>query len=103
MTNTQANIGIRRFIRGLNDYRNFEPGGSTQYYCGRQPLTFLGSTYNLGDALPFDLDASYSKKALAQLELFWNHGWVYPLDNWDDVSGNWDDVPGNFDDVGGKP
>jgi hypothetical protein len=52
MTNTRANIGIRRFIRGLNDYRNFEPGGTVQYVSNKSRLTINGIVYQPGTALP---------------------------------------------------
>ena len=79
---------------------NFETDGTTQYYCGRQPLNFLGTSYSVGDELPFDAALGYSKRAVAQLEVFWNNGWIYPQPMWDSIPGNWDDIPGNFDDAG---
>jgi hypothetical protein len=53
MTNTEANIGIRRFIYGsVNAYRNFEPGGATQYLCNKEGMNIAGTVYHVGDALP---------------------------------------------------
>ena len=52
-SNTSMNIGIRRFIRGsVNGYRNFEPGGTTQYVSNKSQLTINGTVYQPGDALP---------------------------------------------------
>lgn len=79
MTNTQANIGLRRSVGTLGE-RNFENSGTVQYKATRHTLTFLDVGYNGGDALPFDVGGtSYSAAALAQLELFWNQGWIEPL------------------------
>ena len=52
-SNTSANIGIRRFIRGsINDYRNFQPGGVTSYVSNKSRLTIAGTAYQVGDPLP---------------------------------------------------
>jgi hypothetical protein len=53
MTNTQINVGHRRFIYGsVNAYRNFEPGGTVQYVSNKSRLTINGIIYQPGDALP---------------------------------------------------
>ncbi len=83
MTNTQANIGIRRMIRTLAtpQWRNFEANiaPTTLYNAYREPLEFLGTKYHVGDALPFDVaSTSYSKAAVQLLELYWNAGWCVP-------------------------
>ena len=43
-TNTKLNIGIRRMICSLDppQYRNFEPSGTVQYSCNRQPPAVPG-------------------------------------------------------------
>ncbi|MGD0869475.1 MAG: hypothetical protein ABSB88_07995 [Bryobacteraceae bacterium] len=54
MTNTQADIGIRRMIYTLTPpaYRNFEPGGTVQYNCNKGGMVIAGVTYQPGNALP---------------------------------------------------
>jgi hypothetical protein len=55
-TNTDRNIGIRRFIRGtINAYRNFEPGGTVQYVSNKSRLLINGVAYQPGDALPLGI------------------------------------------------
>jgi len=78
-TDTIINHGIRRNFKTIGD-RNLETAGTTRYYCGREPLMFLGTVYHVGNALPFDdgTNTYYTKTALAQLRQFWNQGWVYP-------------------------
>ena len=83
MTNTQANIGIRRMIHSLAipAHRNFEGtvDATVLYNCYHEPLQFLGVTYHVGQALPFDVGGvSYSKAAVQILELFWNNQWIVP-------------------------
>jgi hypothetical protein len=52
-SNTSMNVGVRRFIYGsVNGYRNFEPGGTTQYVSNKSQLTINGIAYQPGDALP---------------------------------------------------
>ena len=73
MTNTQANIGIRRFIYGtVNDYRNFEPGGTVQYVSNKLRLTINGIKYQPGGALPLGCLPD------AQLEVLFNAGQINP-------------------------
>jgi hypothetical protein len=73
MTNTQANIGLRRFIRGaINDFRNFEPGGTTQYVSNKSQLAINGVAYQPGDALPLGVLPD------AQLEVLFNAGDINP-------------------------
>jgi hypothetical protein len=79
--NTAANIGTRKLIRTLTppEYRNFENDGVTQYSVLRVSLDFMGTTYNQGDALPFDVGGtSYSAAALQLLQLFWDQEWIVP-------------------------
>lgn len=53
--NTTHNVGIRRNFATLGD-RNFENvDGTAQYACGHELLEFLGTTYHVGDSLPFDV------------------------------------------------
>ena len=79
MTNTAANIGIRRNFGTLGD-RNFENSGTVQYKATREPTVFLGTTYHKGDSLTFDVTGtSYSKLALHQLAQLWNDGWIEPI------------------------
>ena len=82
-TNTAKNIGLRRMIRTLAtpQSRNFEANvdPTVQYNALRQPLEFLGTKYNSGDTLPFDVGGtSYSPKAVQILELYWNQEWIVP-------------------------
>lgn len=72
------NVGIRQNFSTLGD-RNFEDAGTVQYNARRDGLDFLGTKYNTGDALPFDVNnTSYSAAALQVLQLFWNQGWLTP-------------------------
>ena len=78
MTNTAANVGIRREC-GTLGMRNFENVGTVLYKANRQPLEFLGTEYDVGDNLTFDVGGvSYSAVALEKLELAWNQGWIVP-------------------------
>lgn len=79
MTNTQANIGIRREFPGTSlGERNFENDGTTQYVSMRENLNFQSGTYLVDSALPFDNGSSYTAAALAELEVYWNQGWIRP-------------------------
>ena len=52
-TNTSLNVGVRRFVYGaINDFRNFEPGGTVQYASNKSRLTVNGVAYQPGTALP---------------------------------------------------
>jgi len=80
-TETQIGVGIRRNFATLGD-RNFEDDGYHQYAAARQPLEFLGTSYNVGDSLPFTVltsPAHYSAAALEVLQNYWNQGWITPL------------------------
>lgn len=78
MTDTQANIGLRKNFVTLGE-RNFERSGTVQYKARREPLNFLGTTYHTGDLLPFNVGGvSYSKTAMAQLQLFWEQEFITP-------------------------
>jgi hypothetical protein len=73
MTNTKANIGIRRYIHGsVNGHRNFQPGGATQYISNKSRLTINGIKYQPGDALPLGCLPD------AQLEVLFNAGQINP-------------------------
>lgn len=77
---TAINVGIRRNFATLGD-RNFEPDQTTpvQYICGKEGLEFLGTTYHVGNNLPFDVaSTSYSATAVQLLQLYWNQGWITP-------------------------
>ena len=77
---TAIGVGIRRNFATLGD-RNFEPDQDTpvQYVCGKDHLEFLGSTYTVGQNLPFDVTGtSYSATAVELLQRYWNFGWCYP-------------------------
>ena len=78
-TDTFTNIGIRRDFPTVGK-KNFERAGTTQYYCSREPLLFMGTVYHVGDALPFDdgTNTYYTKAALAQLQLYWDNQWIRP-------------------------
>lgn len=79
-TNTAIGIGIRRNFVTLGD-RNFENDQTSpvQYICGKEGMDFMGTSYHVGDNLPFDVGGtSYSNEALRQLELAWNAGACYP-------------------------
>jgi hypothetical protein len=81
VSNTSTNIGTRKMIYTLAvpEYRNFENDGVTQYSCLHEGLEFLGSTYHIGDVLPFDVGGtSYSAHALELLQLFWDQEWIVP-------------------------
>ncbi len=78
-TNTLVNVGIRRNFATFG-WRNFETSGTVQYVAEREGLDFNGTSYQFGDTLPFDVAAtSYSASAMAQLQLYWNNGWISPL------------------------
>lgn len=81
-TNTATNIGIRQNFGGsISADRNFEDDGTVQYKCNHEGLCFLGTTYSVGDSLPFDAGGSpntYTTAALGELLLFWNQGWLTP-------------------------
>lgn len=78
--NSTHNIGIRRNFSSLGD-RNFENvDGTAQYASNRENLEFLGSLYDTGVTLPFDVGGvSYSATALAILERYWNNILITPL------------------------
>ncbi len=83
--NTNHDVGIRINFPTLGD-RNFEDDQATpvQYKSNFAGLEFMstGSTvsrYAVGDNLPFDVGGvSYSKAALAVLQLYWNFGFIQP-------------------------
>lgn len=78
-TNTELNIGIRRNFGTLED-RNFETSGDVLYKSSRENLEFLGTLYDSGETLPFNVaSTSYSAAALQDLELYWNQGWIEPV------------------------
>lgn len=74
MTNTQANIGIRRMIRTLSPpaYRNFERGGTTVYNCNKGNMVIAGVTYQPGNALPLGVLPD------DMLEVLFNAGQINP-------------------------
>jgi hypothetical protein len=52
-----------------------------QYKVSRSKLDFLGTEYYFDDVLPFDGDDdNYGPEALRQLELYWNQGWIVPVE-----------------------
>jgi hypothetical protein len=72
-TNTSLNVGVRRFVYGaINDFRNFEPGGTVQYVSNRSRLTINGTQYQPGDLLPLGCLPD------AQLEVLFNQGDINP-------------------------
>lgn len=72
-------MGIRREC-GTLGMRNFENSGTVQYKSNRSKLDFLGTQYDVGVTLPFDVGGvSYSATALAALQLFWDQDWIRPL------------------------
>jgi len=79
-TNTEKNIGYRRDIGTLGP-RNFENTGTVQYKVVRSKLDFLNDEYYFDDVLPFDNeDDTYSLAAIAQLQLYWDQGWLAPVE-----------------------
>ena len=77
---TLLGVGIRRNFATLGD-RNFEPDQTTpvQYISNQEHLEFLGTIYEPGSNLPFDVGGvSYSARAVGLLQLYWNQGWVKP-------------------------
>lgn len=77
--NSLTNVGIRREC-GTLGMRNFEDSGTVEYKALREPTIFLGTSYNSGDTLPFDVGGtSYSLDALAELQQLWNDGNILPL------------------------
>jgi len=78
-TETSINVGIRRNFATYGD-RNFEDVGTVQYASNRVNLEFLGTLYQVGSSLPFDVGGtSYSAAALQTLQLYWNNGWISPI------------------------
>lgn len=78
-TNTQIGIGTRKNFSTLGD-RNFETDGTVQYASRRENLEFLGTEYDTGATLPFDVGGtSYSAAALEVLQRFWDQEWLTPL------------------------
>lgn len=76
-TETLVNVGLRKHFTTLGD-RNFEDAGTVQYKAGRQPLEFLGTSYDVGDLLPFDSGSSYSTGTIALLLRYWEQEWITP-------------------------
>lgn len=77
-TETLINVGIRRNFVGLGD-RNFEDSGTVQYKASRAG-TYNGVAYDIGDAIPFDVDGThYSVAIIELLRFFWNQGWIAPI------------------------
>lgn len=76
--NTDHNIGLR-LATSLGE-RNFENVVATvQYNSARSNLEFLGTTYQPGSALTFDVGGtSYSAAAMAVLLRYWEQGWIVP-------------------------
>lgn len=77
---TAIGVGIRRNFASLGD-RNFEPdqGSPVQYVSNQENLEFLGTVYQPGSNLPFDVGGvSYSPTAVGLLQLYWNQGWITP-------------------------
>jgi len=74
VTNTQANIGIRRMVRTLSPpvWRNFERGGTTQYNCNKGGMVIAGVTYQPGNALPLGVLPD------DMLEVLFNAGQINP-------------------------
>lgn len=79
-TNTAEGIGIRRNFATLGQ-RNFEPSGLVQYSSKRNNLWWVdGNQYQPGTTLPYDVGGvSYSKKALALLQFYWDQAFIAPL------------------------
>lgn len=75
-THTSMNVGVRRMIYSLPtpEYRNFEPGGATQYNCNEEGMNIGGTVYHVGDALPLGILPD------AVLEVLFNAGEINPRD-----------------------
>lgn len=80
MTNTQANIGIRRLVCSLATpaYRNFEPNGGQLYKVMRPVYEYAGTTYHAGDVIPFDGGGGTYYTNDAQIERDFNSGDLDP-------------------------
>jgi hypothetical protein len=74
-TNTNINVGVRRYIASLGELRNFEPSG-TQYKVVRVTYEYNGQQYSNSDVIPYDADSKYSN--LEQLERDVNAGLIDP-------------------------
>jgi hypothetical protein len=78
-TETQIGNGFRRNMTTFGS-RNFEDSGTVQYASNRPNLWFMGSYYNKGVTLTFDVGGtSYSKAAIHYLRLYWDNRWILPL------------------------
>jgi hypothetical protein len=85
-TATQYDIGTRRNFTTLGD-RNFEVAlaianpATVAYSSLKNGLWWVdGSTYNIGQTLPYDANAaaSYSTKAKSLLVFYWEQEWIKP-------------------------
>lgn len=77
-TNTAMNVGIRRNTPfGM---RNFEDDGTTQYASNHDGLDYLGTLFDAGDTITFDVGGtSYSADGVELLRRYWNQNWIEPL------------------------
>lgn len=54
-TNTKRNVGIRRLIASVGQYRNFEPNGTQTYnVASDKGYDHAGNHYAKGATIPFD-------------------------------------------------
>ena len=78
-TETSINVGLRKNFATFGD-RNFEDSSTVQYVSNRSLLNFLGTNYDVGSTLPFNVGGThYSAAAIEILRHFWNQGWIKPL------------------------
>lgn len=81
MTNTQANIGVRRMIYSLAtpEHRNYEIKGGQLYKAVRPNLEYKGTVYNPGTTIPYDGPGGTSYSDDALMESYFNSGWIDPI------------------------
>jgi len=78
MTNTEINIGIRHNFGSDLGERNYESGGGQLYSSVMNALEYEGVIYTAGQTIPYDADDHYGNEAL--MEMYFNAGWLTPVD-----------------------
>jgi hypothetical protein len=77
-SNTSINVGVRRFIYSLGQYRNFEPSGTQYKVVVGRGYEYLGTVYAPGSTIPYDAGGGTVYSGLAQLERDFNSGLLDP-------------------------
>ena len=83
--NTASDVGITRSFAGLDaagpGYRCYEPNGGALYASNRDGLEYMGTQYNAGSTIAFDVTTSsphrYSSDAI--MKNYFNAGMITPL------------------------